>query len=84
MLSHTGGDTLYAKFTIPKKSYDMPEDESDIIIEYATDPSFSSCETVRVPFNLSNRYAPTSYRVELPLPQRMLNKGQQTFYVLQP
>ena len=81
MLSHTGGDTLYAKFTIPKKSYDMPEDESDIIIEYATDPSFSSCETVRVPFNLSNRYAPTSYRVELPLPQRMLNKGQQTFYV---
>ena len=81
MLSHTGGDTLYAKFTIPKKSYDMPEDESDIIIEYATDPSFSSCETVRVPFNLSNRHAPTSYRVELPLPQRMLNQGCQTFYV---
>ena len=81
MLSHTGGDTLYAKFTIPKKPYDMPEDKSDIIIEYATDPSFSSCETVRVPFNLSNRHAPTSYRVELPLPQHMLNKGQQTFYV---
>ena len=81
MLSHTGGDTLYAKFTIPKKPYDMPEDESDIIIEYATDPSFSSYETVRVPFNLSNRHAPTSYRVELPLPQHMLNKGQQTFYV---
>ena len=80
-LSHTGGDTLYADFTIPKKSYDMPEDESDIIIEYATDPSFSSYETVRVPFNLSNRHAPTSYRVELPLPQRMLNQGQQTFYV---
>ena len=80
-LSHTGGDTLYADFTIPKKSYDMPEDESDIIIEYATNPSFSSCETVRVPFNLSNRHAPTSYRVELPLPQHMLNKGQQTFYV---
>lgn len=80
-LSHTGGDTLYADFTIPKKSYDMPEDESDIIIEYATTPSFSSCETVRVPFNLSNRHAPTSYRVELPLPQHMLNKGQQTFYV---
>ena len=81
MLSHTGGDTLYAKFTIPKKPYDMPEDESDIIIEYATDPSFSLYETVRVPFNLSNRHAPTSYRVELPLPQHMLNKGQQTFYV---
>ena len=82
MLSHTGGDTLYAKFTIPKKPYGRDdEDESDIIIEYATDPSFSSCETVRVPFNLSNRHAPTSYRVELPLPQHMLNKGQQTFYV---
>ena len=82
MLSHTGGDTLYAKFTIPKKSYGREdEDESDIIIEYATDPSFSSCETVRVPFNLSNRHATTSYRVELPLPQHMLNKGQQTFYV---
>ena len=81
-LSHTGGDTLYAKFTIPKKPYGREdEDESDIIIEYATDPSFSSCETVRVPFNLSNRHAPTSYRVELPLPQHMLNKGQQTFYV---
>ena len=82
MLSHTGGDTLYAKFTIPKKPYGRDdEDESDIIIEYATDPSFSSYETVRVPFNLSNRHAPTSYRVELPLPQHMLNKGQQTFYV---
>ena len=80
-LSHTGGDTLYADFTIPKKSYDMPEDESDIIIEYATDQNFSSYETVRVPFNLSNRHAPTSYRVELPLPQRMLNQGRQTFYV---
>ncbi len=81
MLSHTGGDTLYAKFTIPKKPYDMPEDESDIIIEYSTDQNFSSYETVRVPFNLSNRHAPTSYRVELPLPQRMLNQGRQTFYV---
>ena len=81
-LSHYGGDTLYASFKIPKKPYGRDdEDESDIIIEYATDPSFSSCETVRVPFNLSNRHAPTSYRVELPLPQHMLNKGQQTFYV---
>lgn len=80
-LSHRGGDTLYAEFTIPKKSYGMTEDESDIIIEYATDPSFSSYETVRVPFNLSNRHAPTSYSVELPLPQRMLNQGGQNFHV---
>jgi len=80
-LSHTGGDTLYAEFTIQKKSYGMTEDESDIIIEYATDPSFSSYETVRVPFNLSNRHAPTSYSVELPLPQRMLNHGGQNFHV---
>ena len=80
-LSHRGGDTLYAEFTIPKKSYGMPEDETDIIIEYATDPSFSSYETVRVPFNLSNRIAPTSYSVALPLPQRMLNQGGQNFHV---
>ena len=81
-LSHHGGDTLYASFKIPKKPYGRDdEDESDIIIEYSTDENFSSYETVRVEFNTSNRHATTSYLVELPLPQRMLNKGQQTFYV---
>ena len=81
-LSHYGGDTLYASFKIPKKPYGREdEDESDIIIEYSTDENFSSYETVRVEFNTSNRHATTSYLVELPLPQRVLNKGQQTFYV---
>ena len=81
-LSHHGGDTLYASFKIPKKPYGRDdEDESDIIIEYSTDENFSSYETVRVEFNTSNRHATTSYLVELPLPQRVLNKGQQTFYV---
>ncbi len=81
-LSHYGGDTLYASFKIPKKPYGRDdEDESDIIIEYSTDQNFSSYETVRVEFNTSNRHTTTSYLVELPLPQRVLNKGQQTFYV---
>ena len=80
-LTNEGGDTIYASFDIPKKPLDRDEDESDIIIEYSTNENFSTYETERVPFNTTIRSPKTSYRVSLPIPQNMLNKGRQKFYV---
>ena len=80
-LSHSGGDSIYVTFTIPRKPYGRDEDESSIIIEYSTDENFSSYETVREDFNTTNRLVRTAYKVGLPLPMKMLNKGRQTFYV---
>ena len=80
-LSHTGGDSIYVAFDIPKKTLGRDEDESAIVIEYSTDENFGSYETERVPFNLSNRLVKTSYKVGLPIPMKMLNQGRKTFYV---
>ena len=80
-LSHPGGDTIYATFDIPRKSYGREEDESAIIIEYSTDENFGSYDAVRVDYNTNNRNSTTSYRVGLPIPQQMLNKGRQVVYV---
>ena len=80
-LSHTGGDSIYVAFDIPKKAYDRDEDESAIVIEYSTDENFGSYETERVDFNTSNRLVKTSYKVGLPIPMKMLNQGRKTFYV---
>ena len=80
-LSHEGGDTIYTTFKIPKKAYGEEEDQSAIIIEYSTDPNFSSYETVREDFNTTNRNQATAYKVGLPIPQKMFNQGRKTFYV---
>ena len=80
-LSHKGGDTIYTTFKIPKKAYGEEEDQSAIIIEYSTDPSFGSFETVREDFNTTNRNQETAYKVGLPIPQKMFNQGRKTFYV---
>ena len=80
-LSHEGGDTIYTTFKIPKKAYGEEEDQSAIIIEYSTDPSFGSFETVREDFNTTNRNQETAYKVGLPIPQKMFNQGRKTFYV---
>lgn len=80
-LSHEGSDTIYTTFKIPKKAYGEEEDQSAIIIEYSTDPSFGSFETVREDFNTTNRIQETAYKVGLPIPQRMFNQGRKTFYV---
>ena len=80
-LYHYGGDSLYVSFEIPRLPYGKSEDESDIIIEYSIDENFSSVETVREPFNTTNRNVRNYYTVALPLPSRMLDKGRQTFYV---
>ena len=80
-LSHTGGDSIYVAFDIPRKPHDRDEDESAIVIEYSTDENFGSYETERVDFNTSNRLVKTSYKVGLPIPMKMLNQGRKTFYV---
>ena len=80
-LSHTGGDSIYVAFDIPRKPHDRDEDESAIVIELSTDENFGSYETVRVDFNTSNRLVKTSYKVGLPIPMKMLNQGRKTFYV---
>lgn len=80
-LSHTGSDSIYVAFDIPRKPYDRDEDESAIVIEYSTDENFGSYETERVDFNTSNRLVKTSYKVGLPIPMKMLNQGRKTFYV---
>lgn len=80
-LSHTGGDSIYVAFNIPRKPYGRDEDESAIVIEYTTDENFGSYETERVDFNTSNRLVKTSYKVGLPIPMKMLNQGRKTFYV---
>lgn len=80
-LSHTGGDSIYVAFDIPRKPYNRDEDESAIVIEYSTDENFGSYETERVDFNTSNRLVKTSYKVGLPIPMKMLNQGRKTFYV---
>ena len=80
-LSHTGGDSIYVAFDIPKKPLDRDEDESAIVIEFSTDENFGSYEPVRVDFNTSNRLVKTSYKVGLPIPMKMLNQGRKTFYV---
>lgn len=80
-LSHTGGDSIYVTFDIPRLPYGRSEDESAIVIEYSTNENFGTFETVREDFNTSNRLVKTSYKVGLPIPQKMLNKGRQTFYV---
>ena len=80
-LLHTGGDSIYVTFDIPKKAYGREEDESAIIIEYSTEENFSSYETERVDFNTSNRLIKTAYKVGLPIPMKILNQGRKTFYV---
>ncbi|MBO4454015.1 MAG: laminin G domain-containing protein [Paludibacteraceae bacterium] len=80
-LSHTGSDSIYVSFDIPRKPYGRDEDESAIIIEYSTDENFGSFETVREDFNTTNRLVRTSYKVGLPIPTKMLNQGRKTFYV---
>ncbi len=80
-LSHTGSDSIYVAFDIPRKPYDRDEDESAIVIEYSTDENFGTYETERVDFNTSNRLVKTSYKVGLPIPMKMLNQGRKTFYV---
>ena len=80
-LSHDGGDSIYASFMIPRKSYGRDEDESAIVIEYSTEENFGSFETERVDFNTTNRLVNTSYKVGLPIPTKMLNQGRKVFYV---
>ena len=77
-LSHTGGDSIYVAFDIPRLPGGRAEDTSPIVIEYSTDENFGSYVTAEpVPFNADNR----SYKVGLPIPMEMLNQGRKTFYV---
>ncbi len=81
-LSHTGDDSIYVAFDIPRNAFGREEDVSAIVIEYSTDENFGSSETKLVPFNnKSSRLERTSYRVGLPIPQRWLNTGRQNVYV---